>query len=178
MTFKVKEYSNLRDVKYGFHCSPWKKIKLQVFPVEFGCLARASAWAKRRLKSFNDTLMSHRNQLSEKQISHVFLCVITMASEVRSGRPHRGALCFWRSGVRAPFLDGSTVLTNTCTDVDLHWNQQTVNAVFQSCESELSENNTPLPSKSCLHTLLYYSARIWQDQLDLNTGGNSLRDDI
>ncbi len=37
----------------------------------------------------------------------------------------------------APFLDGSTVLTNICTDMELHSNQQTVNAVFQSPESDM-----------------------------------------
>lgn len=41
--------------------------------------------------------------------------------------------------MRAPFLDGSTVLTNICTDMELHSNQQTVNAAFQPSESDLSE---------------------------------------
>lgn len=57
--------------------------------------------------------------------------------------------------MRAPFLDGITVLTNICTDMELHSNQQTVNIVFQSSESHLFENHTPLPSKSLLHSVLF-----------------------
>lgn len=38
-------------------------------------------------------------------------------------RAASGALCFWRFGVRAPFLDGSTVLTNICTDMEFHSDQ-------------------------------------------------------
>lgn len=70
----------------------------------------------------------------------------------------------------APFLDGSTVLTNICTDMELHSNQQNVNSVFQSSESDLSENDTRLPCHS--PTLLYYSVSIWPDQMDLNNDGN------
>lgn len=71
-----------------------------------------------------------------------------------------GRLCFWRFGARAPFLDGSTVLTNICTDMELYSNQQTVNAAFQSSESDHSENDTLLPSKSCLHTVVLFSAHL------------------
>lgn len=70
-------------------------------------------------------------------------------------RAASGALCFWRFGVRAPFLDGITVLTNICTDMELHSNQQTVNVVFQTSESHLLENHTPLPSKSLLHSVSF-----------------------
>lgn len=57
------------------------------------------------------------------RMSYVFLCHITMAFKVRQ-RAASGTLCFWRFGVRAPFLDGSTVLTNICTDMELQSTQQ------------------------------------------------------
>lgn len=66
--------------------------------------------------------------------------------------------------MRAPFLDGSAVLTNICTDMELHSNQQTVNAAFQSSEKMIHRCHL-----SHVSTLLYYSVCIWQDQLDLNT---------
>lgn len=68
-----------------------------------------------------------------------------------------GSLCFWRVGVRAPLLDGSTVLTNICTDMELHSNQQNVNSVFQPTELDPFENDTALPSMSFLQTLVLFS---------------------
>lgn len=56
--------------------------------------------------------------------------------------------------MRAPLLDGITVLTNICTDMELHSNRQTVNVVFRPSESHLLENHTPLPSKSLLQTVV------------------------
>lgn len=59
----------------------------------------------------------------------MFSCFITMAFKMRSGTAS-WASCFWRVGVKTPFLDGSSVLTNICTDMEVYSHQQTVNASF------------------------------------------------
>lgn len=41
------------------------------------------------------------------------------------------ALCFRRFVIRAPLLDGSTVLTNICTDIGFHWDDETSRARSQ-----------------------------------------------
>ncbi|KAI9523205.1 hypothetical protein NQZ68_029210, partial [Dissostichus eleginoides] len=57
-----------------------------------------------------------------------------MAFEVRNGGLV-GGFMFLEVRCEAPLLDGSTVTTNICTDVDLQWNQQTVDAAIQASQT-------------------------------------------
>lgn len=83
------------------------------------------------------TVQTNTSKTNESRFLHFYYRGIQ--SEKWKATPW--ALCFWRFGVKAPFLDGSTVLTNFCTDMELYSNQQTVSAVFQSLECNLSEND-------------------------------------
>lgn len=61
-----------------------------------------------------------------------------------------GALCFWRFGVRAPLLDGSTVLTNICTDMEFYSDRRSRCRVRAPLKSEENQTQRVLSTESPL----------------------------
>lgn len=100
-------------------------------------ISQASMWTKGRFreKGRNSGSISNRICSSVKWIHHVLLLFHYHGIQVGWG----GGLCLLSYGVRPPFLDGSTVPTNICTDMESLSDQLAVNTVFESGNETCSE---------------------------------------